>query len=225
MMAQFITYPDRAALMAGLADRIATELRDSLAQFGRASLSLPGGNTPAPMFAHLCNADLDWARVAVFLNDERWVDEDSPRSNTAFLKAAFLQSQAARARLIPLFNGAPNPEAGIADLEAGLGPHLPISVLVLGMGADMHTASLFPDGDNLIAALAEDAPILMPMRAQGAGEPRVTLTARVLRQATHVHLLITGAEKRDALARAGDLPETQAPVRAILDHAVVHWAE
>ena len=54
---------------------------------------------------------------------------------------------------------------------------LPISVLLLGMGVDMHTASLFPDADRLNEALSLEAPILLPMRAKGANEPRVTLTA------------------------------------------------
>jgi 6-phosphogluconolactonase len=92
------------------------------------------------------------------------------------------------------------------------------------MGADMHTASLFPGADRLEEAFSSPA-LLMPMRAEAAGEPRVTLTAPVLKGAFHIHLLITGAEKRAALDRALTLPVAEAPVRAILDNATVHWAE
>jgi 6-phosphogluconolactonase len=89
----------------------------------------------------------------------------------------------------------------------------------------MHTASLFPGADRLAEALADDAPNLLPMRADGAGEPRITLTAPVLKGAQHIHILITGADKRDALERAAKLPVTEAPVRCVLDDATIHWAE
>jgi 6-phosphogluconolactonase len=65
----------------------------------------------------------------------------------------------------------------------------------------------------------------MAMRAQGAGEPRVTLTAPVLKAAMNIHILITGADKRAALERAAHLPVQEAPVRCVLGQATVHWAE
>jgi 6-phosphogluconolactonase len=168
---------------------------------------------------------LDWAKVAVFLNDERWVGEDSPRSNTRLLRARFLCGPAAKAKLVPLYAPSAQPEDQLAALANGLAPHLPISVLLLGMGTDMHTASLFPGADLLTWALAADAPPLMALRAEAAGEPRITLTAQVLQAADTIHILITGTEKRAAIERARDLPPEQAPIRAVLDNATVHWAE
>ena len=219
------TYPDREFLMLGLANVIAGQLADFLRRDGRASLCVPGGTTPGPIFDTLSGVDLDWAKVAVFLNDERWVAEDSPRSNTRLLRERLLRGKAAAAQLIPLYAEAANPEERLEDLAEGLRPHLPISVLLLGMGADMHTASLFPGADRLAEALASDAPILMPMRAEAAGEPRVTLTAPVLKGAMNIHVLITGEEKRAALEHALTLPPEEAPVRVLLDNATVHWAE
>jgi 6-phosphogluconolactonase len=93
------------------------------------------------------------------------------------------------------------------------------------MGADMHMASLFPGADRLAEALSDQAPILLPMRVEAAGEPRVTLTAPVLKGAMSIHLLISGAEKRAALERAQGLTPTEAPVRVVLPNATVHWAE
>ena len=120
---------------------------------------------------------------------------------------------------------AATPEEALPALEEGLRPHLPISVLLLGMGADMHTASLFPGADRLAEGLSATAPLLLPMRAEAAAEPRITLTAPVLRGAIRIHVLLTGAEKRAVIERAATLPPDQAPIRLVLDEAEVHWAE
>lgn len=222
---KLIEYPDRARLFAGLATALADGLAQAIADQGHAALSVPGGTTPGPVFDLLCDTPIDWAKVAVFLNDERWVGEDSPRSNTALIRARLLRGNAAAARMIPLYAPAPQPEDKLDALAQGLAPHLPISVLLLGMGTDMHTASLFPGADRLAQALAPDAPILMALRADAAGEPRITLTAPILRAAKSIHVLITGAEKREALMRALHSPVDQAPIRSVLETATVHWAE
>jgi 6-phosphogluconolactonase len=221
----FETYQDREALMMRLADRIASELGEALRVKGKATLSVPGGTTPGPIFDLLSDVDLDWANVSVLLNDERWVDESSDRSNTALLRKRLLRGRARAATLVPLYAPAERPEDQLAALSEGIAPHLPIDVLLLGMGADMHTASLFPGADLLTQALAANAPVLMALRAEAAGEPRITLTARVLKDAMKIHILITGEEKRDAVKRAQSLPETEAPVACVLPHATVHWAE
>lgn len=221
---EFRAYPSREALMAGLAATLAGDLRAALAK-GAATLSVPGGTTPGPVFDLLAQEDLNWSRVAVLLNDERWVGEDSPRSNTRLLRERLLVGRAAQARLVPLHAATATPEDSLDRLSEGILPHLPITVLLLGMGADMHTASLFPGADKLAQALAPNAPVLMALRAEAAGEPRITLSAPVLKQARHIHILITGPEKRAALDRARELSPIEAPVRVVLDQATVHWAE
>lgn len=219
------TYPDRDLMMLRLADLIAGQLADFLRRDGQATLSVPGGTTPGPIFDTLSGVDIDWPNVAVVLNDERWVPESSDRSNTRLLRERLLRGRAAQARLIPLYAPAETPEEMLPALEDGLRPHLPISVLLLGMGADMHTASLFPGADRLVDALSPSAPLLLPMRADAAVEPRVTLTASVLKAAFHTHVLITGAEKRAALEKAMTLSPQEAPIRVVLDTATVHWAD
>ena len=82
-----IDYPDRELMMLALADKVASQLRRALEVEERVTLCVPGGTTPGPVFDILSGLDLDWARVWVLLNDERWVDETSPRSNTASASA------------------------------------------------------------------------------------------------------------------------------------------
>ncbi|MCX8508374.1 MAG: 6-phosphogluconolactonase, partial [Rhodobacteraceae bacterium] len=213
---KFQSYPDRDMMMFALADQLASDLTMALRQNERASFSVPGGTTPGPVFDTLAGLALDWERVTVFANDERWVPEDHPRSNARLIRSRLLAGRAQAATFVPLYADTPDPEAAMERLATALSPHLPISVLLLGMGADMHTASLFPGADRLAEALAPDAPILLPMRAEAAGEPRVTLTARVLADAMAIHILITGADKKAALEQAATLPVEEAPIRALL---------
>lgn len=219
-----VTYPDREMLMVALADTITSQLREALSREGRAVLCVPGGTTPGPVFDILSGVALDWENVSVLLNDERWVAEDNPRSNTRLVRERLLRDRAAAARLVPLYAAAPRPEDRLDTLAAGVAAVLPITVLLLGMGADMHTASLFPGADRLSEALSPEAPVLMALRAEAAGEPRITLTAPALRTAMHCHILITGDEKRAALDRAAHLSEVEAPVRIVLNTATIHWA-
>jgi 6-phosphogluconolactonase len=219
-----IEYPDAEMMMMRLADVLASQIKQALLTHDRASLAVPGGTTPGPIFDTLCAVDLDWSRVDVLLTDERWVPETSDRSNTALLRRRLLVNRAAAAQLIPLYADAPAPEVRLADLTAGLAAALPLSVVLLGMGADMHTASLFPGADQLELALTGDAP-LVAMRAPGAPEPRITLSAAVLNAAMARHIVIVGAEKRAALDQAQGLDPQDAPVAAVLKDTTVHWAE
>jgi len=221
----FQEYPDRDMLALDLCDRLASELGGALRSKERVTFAVPGGTSPGPIFDALTAVRLDWDRVDVVLTDERWVPETSDRSNTRLVRERLLQGHAAGARLLPLVAETGMPEEALEALADGLRPHLPIDVLVLGMGTDMHTASLFPGADRLEEALASGAPELMVMRAPGAPEARITLTAPVLRGAMSTHLVITGAEKRAALERAQGLGPAEAPVSVVLDTAVVHWAE
>mgnify|MGYP002622349742 CR=1 FL=1 len=219
-----VEYPDAEMMMIDLANKIAGEIKTALTGNDVASLAVPGGTTPGPLFDALCDADLDWSRVHVMLTDERWVPEDHDRSNTRLLRQRLLVERAAEARYVPLYRPTETPEEALDDVADTIRPVLPISVLLLGMGADMHTASLFPGADRLADALASDAPPVMAMRAPGAPEPRVTLTAPVLTDAMNTHVLITGDEKRAAIEKARKLPPGEAPIALVLGSATIHWA-
>lgn len=222
---ELIKYADAELMMMDLANVLAEELEQALLSQDRVSFAVPGGTTPGPIFDALsAAAHIDWARVDVMLTDERWVPETSDRSNTRLLKERLLVGAASAARYIPLYAEAETPEDKLPELAADLSKTLPVSVMLLGMGADMHTASIFPGADKLDTALT-GSDLLVPMRAPGAPEPRITLSAKVLNSAVSRHIVIKGADKLEALERAKTLPASEAPVAAILAGTTIHWAE
>lgn len=210
-----------------LAGRVAEDLRAALAKKGRASIAVSGGSTPAPFLAALSAENLDWANVSVTLTDERQVTIESDRSNARLVAQNLLRGAAADAQFIPLY------EAGQDIAETGkqvAASIVPLDVCVLGMGDDMHTASLFPGTPGLAGMLDSDGSTLVALASPPtADEPRVTLTAAALTTAAHTYLLIKGAGKRTALDQAMSTTDLlAAPVRAILDASsapVVFYAD
>lgn len=216
-------YADTEMMMLSLANQIAGDLENVLLTQDHATLAVPGGTTPGPLFDTLSAADLDWSRVTILLTDERWVDDQSDRSNAKLIRERLLQSRASAANFIPYFMAETALAEACEKRSADLMAHLPISVLLLGMGADMHIASIFPGAAGQDAALADDAPSLLPIQPDGQ-ETRVTLTAPVLKGAMKTHLLIKGPEKRNALELARGQDAKDAPVSIVLPRAEIHWA-
>lgn len=210
-------FPDAAALAGTLAGEVAAGLRAAVEARGAATLVVSGGRTPEALFASLPSHPVDWRRVAVTLADERWVPPGHPSSNEGLVRRTLLAGPAAAARFVPLYGGEPTPEEGeaacarrIADLPR------PFDLVLLGMGEDGHTASLFPGAPNLAEGLAGPRPCLAT-RPPGAVEPRLTLTLPILLDARRVVLLVTGAAKRTVLdAALGPGPVEAMPVRAVL---------
>ncbi|MEM8811959.1 MAG: 6-phosphogluconolactonase [Pseudomonadota bacterium] len=216
------THANKAALAEALATEIEIELTAALANRDRAHLAVSGGTTPITFFQCLSRKPLNWKRVDVFPVDERWVDEGSTRSNARLIKSELLREQAASARFHPLYNGAADPRAGLPAVEAEYRPIArALDVVVLGMGLDGHTASLFPHGDTLAEALDPGADATFTaMNAPGAGEPRITLTAAAILRARRRFLHVEGIEKHRVLEEARSAgPVTDMPIRAFLDKA------
>jgi 6-phosphogluconolactonase len=224
MTLDLIEYADREMLAIELANRLAGELKNCLLVHEFASLAVPGGSTPGEIFDNLSGARLDWDKVHVLLTDERWVAPDHEQSNARLVRNRLLTDHAAAARFIPFYTDGQTAAEAAPILSERLAGEFPISVLVLGMGADMHTASLFPGADGLAEALAPDAPSVCAINVPGHDIGRITLSRGILEGAMSKHLVIFGDEKREAVERAISLPPEEAPIGAVLGDAKVHWA-
>jgi 6-phosphogluconolactonase len=225
------SFTDCNAQATALAERVAAQLRNAIADRGKALLAVSGGSTPKDFFARLSQQALDWAKVTITLVDERWVPDTDERSNARLVEKTLLQNTANAATFVPLFNGASTPEEGLAATTASIDALArPFDAVVLGMGDDGHTASFFPGGDHLAAALNPDGRAsVLTMRAPGAGESRITLSLSTLLDTHSLYLLITGEKKRDMLAdaRLGLGEAKDYPVRAVLTQqrvpVAVYW--
>jgi 6-phosphogluconolactonase len=224
-------FPDRQALAAALAGEIKVDLEEAIPARGAGSLVVSGGRTPALMFRRLSEEKLDWTRVWVTLADERWVETTAEASNERFVRESLLTGPAAAAHFVGMKNPAPTPEAGADWATRALTrvPH-PFDVVVLGMGDDGHTASLFPGSLALARALDPGAPpACVAINALVAPHARVSLNLAALLDARRIVLHIEGDKKWEVYQRART-PGTAAemPVRAVLQQKEVpvdvYWA-
>ena len=212
-----------------LAEAVAGRLGSCLQQLPEASLVVSGGSTPLPFFRALSGRELDWQRVNLLLADERWVDEADPASNTRLVKETLLQGPAASARFLSLKQPGARPEDGMAGVRRELAHlPLPVDVLVLGMGNDGHTASLFPDAPELASAMDPSGrELVAAMTPASQVHRRITLTLPVLGNARHTFLHLKGADKLDTLRQALDHPRDvmAMPIRAFLKLGLqVFWS-
>lgn len=222
-------FSDRPELAAALAAKVSARLAKAIAARGTALLAVSGGTTPARFLAALSASPIAWDKVIVTLVDERFVPASSPRSNAGLVAANLLQNAAKAARFVPLYHeGAGIEDAATSDDAALRSLPWPLDVVVLGMGLDGHTASFFPDADDLAKLLDPSSDrIVLPVHALSAGEPRLTLSLARIVDAGLIALHIEGEDKRSAFDGAV-APGPRKPIRAVLDAArkplEVFWA-
>ena len=198
--------PSAEAVAVRAAELLAGYVTEDAAARGAATLALSGGRTPQRALERLAALELPWERVAVFQVDERIAplgSADRNRTQASAALAAPLRRHAASFRWMPVEEPDLDPAArryALALREAAGSPAV-LDTLHLGLGADGHTASLFP-GSPLVAETARDVAITEPK----LGRRRMTLTLPVLNRARRILWIVTGADKRAALAAlvAGD---------------------
>ena len=222
-MVELQRFADTAALDAALAEAIVQSLREGIYQRGRASLVLSGGRTPRGLFARLAAAPLAWDGVTITLADDRWVPEDHPDSNARSVREALLRGNAAQARFVPLYRDTAAPWSALADSSAALATlPRPFDAVVLGMGEDGHTASLFPAADTAPAPSDAATPDLIGVRPLRAPHDRISLTPKALLDTRLLALHFTGAGKWSVLCEAlKPGPVGQYPIRNVLQQEEV----
>ncbi|HEX5951839.1 MAG TPA: 6-phosphogluconolactonase [Rhodanobacteraceae bacterium] len=191
-------FPDDASLVANALARVMAAGRDAIAQHGAFDIVLAGGNTPRKLYRALRNADADWSRWHVWFGDERCAPPDDPARNSKMARVEWLDHVAVPAgnvHAIPAESGAREAAAVYARELRGADT---FDIVLLGLGEDGHTASLFPGQDW---ALHADSPAAIAVfNAPKPPPERVSLSARRLSNARTVLYLVEGAGKRDAVA-------------------------
>jgi 6-phosphogluconolactonase len=224
-------FPSAQALSAAAAAWVADELADSVSARGRASFVLSGGSTPRTLYELLAGQFKDripWPGVHVFWSDERYVPHDHPLSNYRMAKEALLDHAGIpSAQVYPMPTHFPEPQAAARDYETAMAHYFagtpPVfDVVLLGIGADGHTASVFPGSSAITSAR-----FVMAVTAPAEPPSRLTLTLPVIASARRIGVLVTGAGKAAVLAVAlgGRHSELPAAVLARTASTAVWWVD
>lgn len=228
---EFRQFHNAGELAKELAVHINEWLHAGIEARGTASLVVSGGSTPVPLFESLSKAELDWEKTFITLADERWVEPTERDSNERLVREHLLKNQASVARFVGLKTDAANATEGEEECAHRLaGVPTPFDVLILGMGNDGHTASLFPRASGLPAALdMNSGKTCMAIAPPAVPHARMTLTLPTMLKSRQIILHITGSEKRAVYEKAiAGSPTEEMPIRAFLQQntvpVTVWWA-
>ena len=231
-------FSDRSSMMEALQSAISTQLEQDLQQHTQISLFVSGGSTPAPLYRALAESRLPWQRVNIALVDERFVPVNDPASNEKLLRESLLREQAAAAEFTGMSVALFNEQHKLATMVQACNtkyaqlPH-PYSAAVLGMGADGHTASLFPYASGLEEGFVKHQHCVAihasPSAVTGAITQRITMTRWALLQCRSLYLLFTGTEKKAVYEKAKTTTDHYAlPIAAFLQQqdvpVEVYWS-
>ena len=230
-MSEMLEFENASALDIALSEKVSGLLGASIASQGSASLVVSGGRTPMGFFHLLSQQPLDWSKVTVLLADERWVNADHADSNEKLVRENLLINEASQANYLALKNSADQAVDGEAECEKALAELGAFTVLILGMGDDGHTASLFPGSDALAAGLdmnsGRDCIAVTPLNAP---HQRMSLTLPRLLNSQQIVINISGASKQQVLSQAQSGDDVmELPIRSILQQQraplSIYWAK
>lgn len=234
-MSEVEIFSDAGELVHAEAERIVTLAREAVRTRGRCLVALSGGSTPRPLYELLATARfatrIDWSRMHLFWGDERCVPPDHPDSNFRMTREALIDRVPLPPGNVHRIRGEDPPEQAAAAYErelheffgAGDVPARTFDLVLLGMGRDGHTASIFPG----TAAMTETRRWALPVHVEKPqGMWRVTLTTVVLNAAADVTFLVAGAEKAPRLREVlqGGAKRPGLPVQLVRPaRGALHW--
>lgn len=219
-MYQLHPFDTPTAMNTALATAITANLQDAINLRSKASLAVSGGPTPVELFQILSQAQIAWNQVYITLVDERWVDKHHEDSNERLIHTHLLQNKAKEAHFISLKTIAENPYDGVDEIQTRLQQSLPLPIdaLVLGMGDDGHTASLFPHAENLYKGIdMQSDRLVIDMKPLTAPHDRISLTLPVILNSRHLYLQLNGKKQQQVLEQAlAGKNINDMPIRAVL---------
>jgi len=200
-MERLISFTSKALLEVDLAQRIADILRSEIENKGTATLLLSGGSTPKNLYQKLGEIDLDWSKVHVGLVDERFVPQDSPYSNETLIRESLMQTKAILAQFHPMVIDSLDYTENLSLATEENAVFENPDVVVLGMGDDGHTASLFPNDERSDEATISSS-LMSNTTSPNEPSQRITFCGPILQKGKHLFLMITGGKKLDVLSKS-----------------------
>ena len=224
----FYSTNNSESLVSDLCQSIGEILTEAIRKRGRASMAVSGGGTPTPLFKEFSLLSIDWAKVDLTLVDDRWVDAKNSDSNELLVRTHLIKNKATKVNFIPLKNDSKTAKEGQKISEEMLkNITLPFDVVVLGMGSDGHTASLFPCSDELPDAMdLNNLNYLISTSPKTAPYQRLSLTARVIIDAKNVFLHLNGSSKLHTLESAMEYKDSsRMPIYTFLENGLnIYWS-
>lgn len=212
-------FVEQKELIEELSKSISQQLQYAIDKTGKASLIVSGGSTPKSLFERLRKSEIEWEKVTVGLCDERWVCVEDEDSNENLVKRYLLQENASKAAFVGMYNDKMSAQEAEEECSQTIEEKLyPFDVVILGMGNDGHTASLFPQNDKLAQAFnLNQTHTCISIEPQNAPYIRMSLTLKAILSAKHLYLHIEGKEKLSVYTEAiGSEGMYEMPIRSVL---------
>ena len=224
----FYSTNNSESLASDLCQCIGEILIEAIKKKGRASMAVSGGGTPIGLFKEFSMLSLDWTKIDLTLADDRWVDAKNADSNELLVRTHLIKNKAAKINFIPLKNDAKTAKEGQIYSEKMLRKiTLPFDVVILGMGSDGHTASLFPCSDELPEAMnLNNSNYLISTSPKTAPYERISLTARVIFDSKNIFLHLNGSSKLHTLESAMEYKDlNKMPIYTFLKNGLsIYWS-
>ena len=224
----FYSSNNSESLASDLCQNIGEILTEAIRKRGRASMAVSGGSTPIKLFKEFSLLKIDWTKIDLTLVDDRWIDPKNADSNELLVRTHLIKNKAAMVNFIPLKNDFKTAKEGQIYSEKMLRKiTLPFEVVVLGMGSDGHTASLFPCSEGLSDAMDLNNPKkLISISPKTASYERISLTAKVIIESKNIFLHLNGSNKLHTLESAMEFRDSsKMPIYAFLEKGLnIYWS-